>query len=87
MVRLSADQPAEGLEVIVENSGPGIAPEHIQHIFDRYYRADPARSAATHSAGLGLSIVRVIMKLHGGEVLARSTPGARTAFCMRFASQ
>jgi len=83
-VRLCAGQPTEVLEVSVENSGPGIAPEHLPYIFDRYYRADPARSAATHSAGLGLSIVRAIMQLHGGEILAHSTPGARTRFCMRF---
>jgi len=87
VVRLSAEQPAQGLEVSVENSGPGIAPEHIPYIFDRYYRADPARSAATHSAGLGLSIVRAIMRLHGGEILAQSTPGTRTRFCMRFTAQ
>lgn len=86
MVRLCAGRPTQVLEVSVENSGPGIAPEHLPHIFDRYYRADPARSAATHSAGLGLSIVRAIMQLHGGEILAHSTPGTRTRFCMRFSA-
>ena len=84
VVRLLADQPADRVEVVVENTGPGIAREHLPHIFDRYYRADPARSAAGHSVGLGLSIVQAIMKLHSGEIKADSTPGLRTRFCLSF---
>ncbi|MFL6707580.1 MAG: heavy metal sensor histidine kinase [Massilia sp.] len=80
-VRLLAGQPAE---IVIENTGPGIATEHLPHIFDRYYRADPARSPAGHSVGLGLSIVQAIVKLHSGEVDAASVPGGRTRFCMRF---
>ena len=86
VVRLLAEQPAEGAEVVVENTGPGIAREHLPHIFDRYYRADPARSAAGHSVGLGLSIVQAIMKLHSGEVNADSLPGLRTRFRIRFSA-
>ena len=85
-VRLLAEQPPAGVEVVVENTGPGIAREHLPHIFDRYYRADPARSAAGHSVGLGLSIVQAIMRLHSGEVNAHSLPGSRTRFCMRFSA-
>jgi two-component system heavy metal sensor histidine kinase CusS len=82
-VRLSARRSGDGVDIIVCNTGPGIAAEHLPHIFDRYYRADPARSAS-HSAGLGLSIVRAIMALHGGTIDADSTPGATTTFRLRF---
>ncbi|WP_296001091.1 heavy metal sensor histidine kinase [Rugamonas sp.] len=73
-----------GIDIVVCNSGPGIAAEHLPHIFDRYYRADPARSASAHSAGLGLSIVRAIMELHGGSIVADSVPGGQTTFRLRF---
>ena len=83
-VQLSARRVADGVELAVRNSGPGIAPEYLPHIFDRYYRADPARSAASHSAGLGLAIVRAIMQLHGGAIEADSVPGQDTLFRLRF---
>jgi two-component system heavy metal sensor histidine kinase CusS len=86
VVRLSANRPSQFAEVMVENTGPGIAAEHIPYIFDRYYRGDPARSDAGHSVGLGLSIVRAIMHLHNGEILAQSTPGDKTSFCLRFST-
>ncbi|MES2151250.1 MAG: heavy metal sensor histidine kinase [Pseudomonadota bacterium] len=75
---------ADALNVMVENSGPGILPEHLEHIFDRYFRVDPARSASLHSAGLGLAIVRAIMRLHGGEVMAHSEPNVKTKFVLQF---
>jgi len=84
-VRLLAYKTPLGLDIVVENSGPGIAPEHVGHIFERYYRADPARSASSHSAGLGLAIVRAIMHLHDGNVSAQSIEG-RTTFRLRFSA-
>jgi two-component system heavy metal sensor histidine kinase CusS len=83
-VRLSARAVDGGVEVAVRNTGPGIAPEHLPHIFDRYYRADQARSDQAHSAGLGLSIVRAIMELHGGKISVDSQPGAHTTFSLLF---
>jgi two-component system heavy metal sensor histidine kinase CusS len=83
-VRLSARRVRRGVELAVSNTGPGIAPEHLPHIFERYYRADAARSSQAHSAGLGLSIVRAIMQLHGGEVRVESVPGGSTSFFLRF---
>jgi two-component system heavy metal sensor histidine kinase CusS len=74
----------EGIELAVSNTGPGIAPEHLPHIFDRYYRADAARSDHAHSAGLGLSIVRAIMELHGGNIRVHSEAGASTVFFLLF---
>jgi two-component system heavy metal sensor histidine kinase CusS len=83
-VWLSARAVDDGVEVAVRNTGPGIAPEHLPHIFDRYYRADQARSDQAHSAGLGLSIVRAIMELHGGKISVDSQPGAHTTFSLFF---
>jgi two-component system heavy metal sensor histidine kinase CusS len=83
-VELSARETGEGVELAVSNTGPGIAPEHLPHIFDRYYRADAARSDQAHSAGLGLSIVRAIMELHNGKIWVDSRPGQRTTFFLLF---
>jgi len=63
-------------EVLVHDTGPGIDAQALPHIFERFYRADSARAAATGGAGLGLSISRRIVEDHGGEVLARSEPGS-----------
>lgn len=83
-VALSARETADALEITVADDGPGIAAEHLPHIFDRYYRADPARSERTQSAGLGLAIVRAIMDLHGGKIQVDSEPGRGTVFCLSF---
>lgn len=54
--------------ISVHNRGPGIAPEHLPRLFERFYRADPSRSQPGDSGGLGLAIVEAIMGLHGGFV-------------------
>lgn len=64
-------------------SGPPIAPAQLEKLFDRFYRADPARSAGNHASGLGLSIVRAIMTLHDGEVRAQCSDGRGSA-CLTF---
>jgi heavy metal sensor kinase len=70
---------AEGaVSVRVSDSGPGIAPEHLPRIFDRFYRADSARSHAEGSAGLGLSICRWIAEAHGGSIEVDSSPAGST---------
>lgn len=62
--------------VEVEDTGPGVAPEHASHLFDRFYRGDPARSRDA-GAGLGLPIARAIAEAHGGSLeLVRARPGA-----------
>jgi two-component system sensor histidine kinase BaeS len=66
----------------VTDSGTGIGPEHLEHVFDRFYKVDPARAAGTNGAsgsGLGLSIVKAIVERHGGTIGVTSVPG-RTEF-------
>jgi signal transduction histidine kinase len=76
----SADGSAE---VAVINSGPGISPEHLPRIFDRFYRGDRARDRQTGGAGLGLPIARAIAEAHGGALTVESTPGQGAAFFLR----
>ncbi|MGF6903266.1 heavy metal sensor histidine kinase [Paraburkholderia sp. GAS348] len=67
VVRLSGTQDEQGATVVVvENDGAPIPDEQLDRLFDRFYRADAARSAFTESSGLGLAIVKAIMHLHGG---------------------
>ena len=70
--------------VAVKDTGEGISAGHLPHIFDRFYRVDVSRSHG--GFGLGLSIVKSIMDLHGGGVAARSTPGAGTEITLVFKS-
>jgi two-component system, OmpR family, sensor kinase len=64
----------------VRDTGAGIAADDLDHIFDRFARADPGRSRQTGGFGLGLSIVRAITVAHGGTVNVRSTEGVGTTF-------
>ena len=66
----------------VADTGAGISPEHLPHVFDRFYKADHARAQADSEpggSGLGLSIVKAIIERHGGTVSVKSQPG-RTVF-------
>ncbi len=69
------------IEVI--DTGIGIAPEHQQRIFERFYRVDAARSRDSGGTGLGLAIVKHIAQAHAGEVTVRSTPGRGSTFTVR----
>lgn len=64
----------------VKNTGDGIAPEHIEKVFDRFFRADSARSQQIGGHGLGLSIAKSIVDLHRGKIWAQSEHGSYTAF-------
>jgi two-component system, OmpR family, sensor kinase len=82
--RVSLDARREdGMVVIrVSDTGEGIAAEHLPHVFDRFYKADPSRTDAG-GTGLGLSIVKAIVDRHGGTVSVASTPGHGTTFDVR----
>ena len=64
--------------VAVRDAGVGVAPEHLPHVFERFYRVDKDRNRAEGGAGLGLSIVESILMAHGGRVEMASTPGQGT---------
>jgi signal transduction histidine kinase len=69
--------------VEVADTGPGIAAEHLPRIFDRFYRADAARSRAAGGTGLGLSIARMLVEAHGGQLSLSSTLGVGTLATLR----
>jgi len=77
-VTLGAEQHGGRTRIRVADTGRGIPPEHLPHVFDRFYKADPSR--AETGSGLGLSIVKAIVERHGGTVSARSLPGSETVF-------
>ncbi len=70
----------EKLEAYVRDDGPGIPPESLARVFERFYRVDKARSRDAGGTGLGLSIVKHIVQSHGGEVWANSEVGMGTTF-------
>ena len=67
----------------VTDTGVGIAPEHLPHVFERFYRADKARSRGEGGAGLGLAICRWIAQAHGGDITVASEPDRGTTFTVR----
>ncbi|MCR4706326.1 MAG: HAMP domain-containing histidine kinase [Clostridiales bacterium] len=81
-VRIALQRSGRDVVLIVKDTGIGIAEEDLPHIFERFYRADKARSRVgeTGGTGLGLSIVRQIVRLHGGTVTVRSQLGEGTEF-------
>jgi two-component system heavy metal sensor histidine kinase CusS len=83
-IEISQDAKQQVILSVID-SGTGIAPEHFAHIFDRYYRVEQSRSTA--GAGLGLSLVQTIMKLHGGLAQLESAPGAGAKFSLVFPAQ
>ena len=77
-IRIAARAKGESARLVVEDDGPGIEPDALPHIFERFYQGDRSRSAG--GAGLGLSLVQLIAKLHGGSVKAESAPGVGSRF-------
>jgi signal transduction histidine kinase len=80
----SPDRPApEWVEIAVRDTGVGIPPEALPRIFERFYRADGARSHEAGGAGLGLCIAKTIAEAHGGTIRAESAPDAGSTFTVR----
>jgi two-component system, OmpR family, phosphate regulon sensor histidine kinase PhoR len=70
-------------EVKVSDHGPGIPPEHMGRIFEKFYRVPRVEDAETPGTGLGLTMVREIIELHGGTVTVESVLGAGSTFRLR----
>ena len=86
MISVEILQKEMSVLVVVENQGEPIAPEHLEKLFDRFYRVDPARREGSPSnAGLGLSITRSIIEAHDGKIWCTSSDG-KTAFHLEFPS-
>lgn len=83
-VRLIGVQDGDMATIAVENEGTPVPPERLERLFDRFYRGDAARSRYTESNGLGLSIVKAIMALHGGDVRASCPTPSSIRFELRF---
>lgn len=83
-VTVTVTRQAGEVEVAVENDGPGIAPDLLPSLFDRFFRGDKSRARPeSETVGLGLSITRAIVAAHGGSISVRSAPGT-TRFAMQF---
>ncbi|MGQ9555954.1 MAG: sensor histidine kinase [Anaerolineae bacterium] len=80
-VRITAQLIGKEIAVSVSDTGIGIAPEHLQHIFDRFYRVDRSRSRASGGSGIGLTIAKHLVEAHGGRIWAESSgPGKGSTF-------
>ncbi|MBA3962156.1 MAG: heavy metal sensor histidine kinase [Chthoniobacterales bacterium] len=81
-ISITVDARSGLTEIVVQDTGAGIAAEHLRHVFDRFYRADPARSS--EGTGLGLALVKSIAELHGGSVAIESERARGTKVTLRF---
>ena len=79
-VELSLFKKDDWVHFEVSDTGIGIPPENLPHIFDRFYRVDKARARAHGGSGLGLSIAKWIATAHGGSIRVKSQPGEGTTF-------
>ncbi len=82
-VVISAAAIDDHAEIRVADTGEGVPPEHLPHIFERFYRVAASRTTASGGAGLGLALVSTIATLHGGTVSAKSFPGSGTTMTLR----
>jgi two-component system heavy metal sensor histidine kinase CusS len=81
-IRVAVSKHDRDFEVSVHDNGPGISPEHLPHVFDRFYRAEPSRGS--DGAGLGLALVKSIVELHGGRAAIDSQVGGGTTVKLTF---
>lgn len=75
---VTLEQAPNGVTLTVRNHGTGVAPEHVSHLTEPFYRADPSRRRETGGYGLGLYLCRVIAEAHGGALAIDSAPGRGT---------
>ncbi len=79
-VQVAVRATADAVVVDVRDDGPGIPPEQLPHLFERFWRAEASRNRAHGGSGLGLAIVEAIVTAHGGSMSVASTPGEGTTF-------
>jgi len=80
-IRIATSEPhGEFVQVSITDTGVGIPPDHIPHLFERFYRAPPGGTTRVKGYGLGLAICREIVRSHGGEIWATSDAGRGTTF-------
>ena len=79
-VSIQAEALTESVRVIVQDSGEGISPNDLPHVFERFYRGEKSRNQATGGSGLGLVIAKGIIEAHGGQIGVESNPGQGTRF-------
>jgi len=79
-VKIDAIEENNGVKIIIEDNGVGIAEKDLEHIFKRFYRVDKERSRETGGTGLGLAIVKYIVELHKGDLKVESKLGKGTKF-------
>lgn len=82
-VHITAGRDGDRVFFVVSDTGPGIKPEDLPHIFERFYRADKARTGDSGHTGLGLAIAHAIVENHGGTIEARSSSGNGATFTVR----
>jgi heavy metal sensor kinase len=74
-ITITALKAPEEIQIMIHNTGPGIAQEHLSHLFERFYRVEADRSSQTGGTGLGLAIAREIVRIHRGDIEVQSEPG------------
>jgi len=79
-VEIMEEQKDDRVLISVADNGPGIPPEEIEHIWERFYKVDKSRSRGAGGTGLGLAIARRIVELHGGTITVESAPGQGAVF-------
>jgi signal transduction histidine kinase len=79
-VRLAATQVGDEIEFEVSDNGPGLREEELDHVFDRFWRAQTGETQAVGGTGLGLAIAKSLVELHGGAISASSVPGKGATF-------
>jgi two-component system sensor histidine kinase BaeS len=82
-VRITGQKQNGTVILSVSNTGPGIAPDDLPRIFERFYRADKSRTGNGSHTGLGLAISKAIVEAHGGTIEAASQPGTSATFTVR----
>jgi Signal transduction histidine kinase len=85
-VVLRAGKERTGVWVAISDTGPGIPPEHLPHLFERFYRVEESRSRHSGGAGLGLAIAYEIARWHGGTIEVQSEPGHGATFTVHLPS-